>query len=158
MDEVSLALGITGTGGVAVALIMYLMTKGVRSKCLAAKMEMSFDVHQVNDQDKQQETLSNLTRVDLEEIIVDIMKKHKRNSVTTVHAANIVIPAASQARQPSFKEIEEMIKDTIHESVRGSPSTRSRSGSEDSHRSHISYKSHHSKGKDDHIIILKEEL
>jgi len=154
MDEVSLALGITGTGGVVLALAAYLVSKGLKSQCLAAKMEMSFDVHQVDPNQKPQ-TISNLTRDELEIIIVDVLAKHRRNSVIST-GGNIVIPnIVQQMRQPSLKEIEEMIKETIHEANHNSPANRSRSGSEESH---VSFKSHHSRSKDDHIVILKEEV
>jgi hypothetical protein len=150
MDKISLALGITGTSGVVFALAAYLVSKGLKSQCLAAKMEMSFDVHQVDPNQKQ--TLSNLTREELEILVVDIMAKHRRNSAIST-GNNIVIPI--QTKQPSLKEIEEMIKETIHDANHNMPANRSRSGSEESH---VSYKSHHSRTKDDHIVIMKEEL
>jgi len=163
MDRISLALGITGTGGVIVGLVAYLVSKGIRSKCLAAKMEMSFDVHKVDkdherDDDSgnsKEKTLKNLTRSDLEDIIIEVMNRQRRSSCGNSVGGNIIIPNILQASQPSLRELEEMIKESIHDVKRGSPHTRSRSGSEESHRSH---KSQHSRCKDDHIVILKEEL
>ena len=153
MDKIALALGITGTGGVVIGIVAYLIAKGIRSNCLAAKMEMNFDLHKV-DSNKSSQSISNLTRAELETVILEILAKHRRSSAGNVHGGNIIIPNILQSGQPSLKEIEEMIKDTIHD-ARGSPGARSRSGSEDSH---ISHKSQHSKCKDDHIVILKDDL
>jgi PHD/YefM family antitoxin component YafN of YafNO toxin-antitoxin module len=158
MDKLPLALGITGTTTVVIAIVAYLISKGLKSKCLAAKMEMSFDIHRVKDNHTENEIrnqpISSLTRGELETMIVDIMSKHKHSTVTFSNAGNVVLPTMTP-KQPSLSEIEEMIKETIHEVSHSSPATRSRSGSEDSHRSHKSY---HSRGKEENTVILKEEV
>jgi hypothetical protein len=157
MDDLSLIFGIFGTSGVAVAIAFYIVSKGFKSKCLAAKMEMSLDIHQVKGSPKESpvakpDSIGNMTRSELEIMIVDILHKHRHNSVTFV--PNPVLPPV--AKQPSFQEIEDMIKITLQEAT-----GRSRSGSEESsrsHRSHHSHHSHHSKGKEEYRTTIREEL
>ena len=139
MDEASLILGITGTGGVVCAIVMYVLSKGLRSNCRALKMEVNLDIHQTDESGKEQPL--SLTRSELEAIIVETV--HKMPNPASISAGNIILPTIQMPeRQPSLHELEEIIRDSIHKSSdRESLYTRSRSESEDSHRSH------HSKGR-----------
>jgi len=158
MDEISLILGITGTGGFAISIILYALSKGMNSKCRSMQMEMSLDIHSV-DSDPMKQQIGSITRGELEEIIIGTLAKHTPALTNT----NVIVP-----QYPSQnKDFEDMLKSTILQmNDRGSPFTRSRSESEDSHKSHKSHKSNkslrtsYSKNKEDSIIILqdKEEL
>lgn len=177
MDEASLLLGITGTGGVVGALIFYLATKGFRSKCMAMGMGMNVDVHQVKeDEGSPKNTIKDMTRSELEEIILDTLKKiNTRRNSDQSYSVNIVMPnAATKAPEPNqqsdmayMREMEDAIKDRImFMDLHDTPETRSRSESEGSHKSHKSHKSHlshkssHSKHilKEEHIVIISEQL
>ena len=177
MDKLALGLGITGTGGVICVAVAYLISKGFKSKCLAATVEMSVDIHKTDkNQNDTEKTIGTMNRVQLEEIIVEIMTKQTQiqiqmqgqgqgqgqnqsqsqtpgPAVNVSNTSNIVIPI--NPRGPSHRDIQDMIKEKILEARANDEYTRSRSGSEDSHRSH---KSHNSKGKEDNFNILKEEL
>ena len=174
MDEASLLLGITGTGGVIGTLIFYLVSKGFRSNCMAMKMEMNVDVHQVKEEGENPNTniLQHMTRSELEEIIVDTIRKNntRRNSDQS-YSVNIVMPNAlkpqesvQQSEAAYMKEMEDAIKDRImFMDLHDTPDTRSRSeseGSHKSHKSHLSHKSSHSKHqhKEEHAIIIREQL
>ena len=183
MDEISLIFGITGTGGVVCAIVMYALSKGFKSNCRAMKMEMNLDIHEAKSNDNSpqpdQNVLTNLTRKELEEIIVETLKRiHGRRDSDQSYSVNIVIPNTNTKQIKDIqhiKELEEVLLDNVIE-MHYTPESRSRSGSEESHRSypsqrshrsHHSHLSHHShkhkvgqskSHNEEHIIIVKEQL
>lgn len=157
MEDLSLALGVTGTGGVIFMIGAYLVSKGIKSSCLAAQTQLSLDIRKVDDSKKDEEpTPNNISRAELEEIIVHAIAAHTQRqhqgAVNVSNTSNIVMPTV---RQPSQRDIDDMIKEKIIEAKANDEYTRSRSGSEDSRRSH---KSSNSKGKEDNFVMLREEL
>ena len=155
MDEVSLILGITGTGGVICAIVLYVLSKGLQSKCRFMKTELDLNIHTVTAEEESREnSISKLSRFELEELIVHLIEKAMNNH-TRVTSANTMFQNDHRANL-----IEDRIKEIIY-TVNDSPHTRSRSESEESHKSHRSHKSnksYHSRGKDIPIYIMHEEL
>jgi hypothetical protein len=171
MDDLSLALGVTGTGGVIIMIAAYLVSKGIKSSCLAAQTELSLDIRKVGEFDKfkrEDSSLSNMTKKDLEDIIINTItayseqkdnKEHKeqkqqkqqneQGGINVSNTSNIILPAIQK------DSIRDMIREKMIEARANDPYTRSRSGSEDSHKSN---KSNKSRGKEDNFVILKEEL
>lgn len=158
MEEVSLILGIVGTGGAICAIVLYVLSNGVKSKCRVMKTALDIDIHTVTreEEDKEQalknNSLANLSRVELEELIANIIAKSANN----ISSRNIIIPINNTSGSFHEDKLKEIIN---HRS--DSPYTRSRSDSEESHRSHKSHRSQHSyysKGKEDIIHIMKEEI
>ena len=103
MDEISLILGITGTGGFAISIILYALSKGMNSKCRSMQMEMSLDIRSV-DSDPMKQQIGTLTRGELEEIIIGTLAKHTPALTNT----NVIVP-----QYPSQnKDFEDMLKST----------------------------------------------
>ena len=161
MDEVSLILGITGTGGVVCAIVFYILSYGMKSKCRLMKTDIDVNVHTVTIEEEMKErsikenSIANLTKAELEEIILRVIHTTTNNTAPFA-SGNILIPIG----HPHAAFLEDRMRSTTHR-MNDSPFTRSRSESEESHRSHKSHKSHkshHSRGKDDTIHIMREEI
>jgi len=145
------------------------VSKGIKSSCLAAQTELSLNIHKVDNVEKKDDSsLSNMTKKDLEDIIINTItayseqkdnKEHKeqkqqkqqneQGGINVSNTSNIILPAIQK------DSIRDMIREKMIEARANDPYTRSRSGSEDSHKSN---KSNKSRGKEDNFVILKEEL
>jgi hypothetical protein len=70
MDATSLALGGTGTAGVVIGLIYFLLKKGARSKCVVAGQTIVVDVHET--------TKNEMSPKSNEVVISDAVRQHDK--------------------------------------------------------------------------------
>jgi len=115
MENLPVILGVSGTAGVLLGMVCYVLARGVQSKCRFNGIEITFNVQKEgpSQANKYDMKVGDISVRQLEDILDDILHPRSRRD----------------SHSHSMRELEDFIKDTIIHSSKHSPITRSRSGS-----------------------------